>query len=481
MKIIAQLFLGLFLLPFAGFGGFAIYSAFQLATQGRYREALIPAVIGLIFCFFGFGGIWFLLFRANKKTKEQLVQEKSPSTPWLWREDWAAGRAKGMMGTRCRFFWLFTIFWNFISWPIVFSSWNQLVRDFSHGQYVVLVACLFPLIGLGLLFYTLRLTLRLRKFGEPELLLSTVPAPVGGTLDGKISLPQNCGFMPEFELKLLCVEQSRSGNNSNTETVVWQGQQKVAADSDGSISVHFEIPPDARETYKVAGAFNTVTWRLQVSSKTPGIDFFEQYEVPIFKTELTQEQQAHLKALEATEEAHFQEQLRDYQLPANTHINIRQLPTGETEFFFGAGRNFSVAGTLLIFLLFCLAPVVFSYFSKGFGAKIFGFFGGLIGLIFLYSILRTLFGTYHVVVGTGEVRVTRRLLGFGGTRIIAVSAIDGISLASNFKSGQTSYYDIEIELQDETKVTAGSMMKDKVLAQYLADEMKRHLGTGSAK
>ena len=79
------------------------------------------------------------------------------------------------------FAWGFAVVWNLVSTPLLFVFRNRPGKD-----YVILVALLFPAIGVLLLIRAIRLSLEFRKYGMSNFVMSSVPGVVGGKLQGSI-------------------------------------------------------------------------------------------------------------------------------------------------------------------------------------------------------------------------------------------------------------------------------------------------------
>ena len=85
-------------------------------------------------------------------------------------------------------------------------------------------------------------------------------------------------------------------------------------------------------------------------------------------------------------------------------------------------------------------------------------------------------GTTRVVIESGVVRLTRGLLGAGPTRLIPCSEIKDTRLTIGMQSGDhsgTPYYTLNLVDSDDRTFSAGSYIKNKEEAEWLAAEMKR--------
>ena len=138
----------LFALPFAGFGVFALFQAFREWNNGKLKDAAMIGLFGLVFSCVGFGLMFGARFGAKKI--KQLAGQKAlhPDQPWLWREDWAAGRVKWSGGQSAVISWVFAVFWNVISIIITVVIVPQ---EWHKGHHVVLLVLLLSVQVMGLL------------------------------------------------------------------------------------------------------------------------------------------------------------------------------------------------------------------------------------------------------------------------------------------------------------------------------------------
>ena len=89
---------------------------------GMPRQKAIATLSFIAVC----GGLVALIFGINaKKMAMQAPAPKSPvpettDKPWLKRADWAAGRITSGTRKSVLLIWIFTLFWNAVSAPIVF-------------------------------------------------------------------------------------------------------------------------------------------------------------------------------------------------------------------------------------------------------------------------------------------------------------------------------------------------------------------------
>ena len=215
----------LFALPFAGFGVFALFQAFREWNNGKLKEAAMIGLFGIVFGSVGFGLM--IGARSGAKTIKQLAEQKAlhPDQPWLWREDWAAGRVKWSGGKSTAISWVFAVFWNVIS--IVITA-VVVPQEWTKGNHIVLLVLLFPLIGLAMLVSAVRNTLAWRRFGQCVFEMAAVPAALGGTLEGLIQTGTRLSLEHGLHLRLSCIRRTTTGsgkNRSTHEEILWQDEK----------------------------------------------------------------------------------------------------------------------------------------------------------------------------------------------------------------------------------------------------------------
>jgi hypothetical protein len=475
-------FFFLFGLPFAGFGLWAYSQAFRLIGAPPGSQSFwYPFMFGTIFSGIGFG-FMFLGVAGNRKYSRQLqVQAEHPAEPWLWRDDWAAGRVKSNTKGSMVTAWVFAIFWNLISWPPTIFALPNALREKVASAFVLL---LFPAAGIVLLIYAIRKTLAFAEFGKTCFEMASVPAVIGRDLKGSIQARFPHSPDHGVQLRLSCVHRyvSGSGNNSTTnERILWRDEAAVnpgqlyAGPAGTTIPVSFHIPLDAPPTDNRTSRDQFV-WQLEAIANVPGVDYHDVFEIPVFRTSQTPTVEEENQA-EATASG-----FRAPEVSRPEHPTVRVQPVaGGTEFYCPPARNKGLAafitlfaaifGAIGYFLMHSRAPIIFPI--------AFGGFGLLIG----YFALQMWLATARVIIGS-SLRLQSGLLGGGKVREIAVSDIASITDRIGAQSGNgsgTPYYDIELNLTDGKKLTLGRSLRDKHEVEWLISEMSRLAGIGEKK
>jgi hypothetical protein len=402
-----------------------------------------------------------------------LLKARNPAAPWLWRRDWAAGRVDDSTRATMWLAWVFAALWNLISVP---SAVLALRSSAWREKPAVLLVLLFPTIGVGMLVWAIRATLRYRRFGTSLLDLSTRPGIVGHSLAGTVRATTMLRPADGFQVALRCIRRVTTGarNRSTTETILWEEERRVAGqvsrDSAGmgtAIPVAFAIPPDARPCDD-RDSDDRILWRLEVSAGVPGIDYASSFEVPVFRTELSATPPSASEAALVDSVA-----VDSYRQPAGSRIEVTTSRRG-TEIHFPAARNPGAASGLTAFLalwsgviwalLHSRAPVLFPIVFGGFGVLL------LVGVMELW--LRV----SRVVAGNGSLTVASGYIVAGGERTLPASAIQDVTTRIGMQAGTRPYYDVVVNTRDGEKLIVGRAVRDKREAEWLAATIRQALG-----
>ena len=434
----------------------------------------------------GFGLIVYGRYASRKSNEEDALQQQHPDKPWMWRPDWAQGRVLGANKQTMVFTWAFAVFWNLISAPLLL----QVPKEFiEKDNKLALLGLMFPVVGLGLLVWAVRATLRWRKFGASIFEMSAVPGVIGGRLRGRIQTSLTSVPPSGFEVKLSCVRRINRernagdtgiGNRSTKEKILWQEERTIDPAGLGlgyrgtSVPIEFVIPYEC-EPADESDPSNRVIGRLESSAELPGVDFRCTFELPIFKTVDSSPEK-----IEPGEGWGFKPPAQTFD-PSEATVRVGPSASGGTEFYYRAARNVGSAMALTAFLLIWVGvvwlqfymefPVLFPVVFAAFGILIF------IGAIDLW------FSTTRVVIESdresGKVKIRRSTLGISSTKEIPISQIKEIKLDIGMQQSQTAtqsakaYYDIEIHREIGKKVKAGRNIKNKREAEWIVEQMQR--------
>jgi hypothetical protein len=475
---IGVVFLCLFALPFALGGLFAISQAIRMMGSEPPNSSAWPLVFfGVVFSAIGFGLMALAIFGSRRVQRQQRLEVEHPAEPWLWREDWAQGRANSTTRNNTIAGWVFAVFWNIVSMPVgalVVSGAMKQKGPVGPALYIVL---LFPVIGVFLIVRAIRQTIALFEFGKTYFEMSTVPGVIGRDLTGQIQARFPHSPDHGVHLRLTCVHRvtNNSGNSSTTmESILHRDEAEVSAGQmcpgpfGTTIPVSFRIPLGAHPTLKV-NSRDEFAWVLEALADVPGVNYHDIFEVPVFRTQQTptQEEVSRFAAPASAPAA-----LR----PDVATVEVRQNASG-TEFYFPAARNLSFAASTTAFMLMF---GTITYFLIHRAPFIFPLVFGFFSLLLFFITARLWLGTTRVLIGGSGLTLQSGLLGIGPTRQIALPDIDSISSRITAQQGGatgTPYYDIELKLRDGKKLTLGRCLSNRREVDWLESEMQRLIST----
>lgn len=459
----------LFLLPFAAGGLFAATKVLPAVRAGDWQQAGLLAVFALAFGGVGVGGIAGTIAGRRRVEGGRSREARHPAAPWLWREDWASRRIgdssrSGMWGA-----WIFTGLWNLISLPSAVLGAREALERGHHAALLVLI---FPVVGVGLLVWAVRATLRYRRFGVSVLELSTLPAAIGHVLEGQVRTPPGLRPAAGFRLVLSCVRRVTSGgrNRSTSESIVWQDERRSPAGGLG-VPVAFVIPADAVASTPSASG-TRILWRLEVGAELPGVDYAAVFEVPVFRTAASDQPRT---AAERTVASAFAVSSA-YRQPAGSRIDVRTTRRG-IELDFPRARNPGMAAGLSAFgvswagavwaTLALHAPLIFPLVFGGFG------------LLLAYAVLDAWLGVTRVRAGDGQVTVATGWVAPRRERTLRATEIAEVTTRIGAQAGRATYYDVVLVTTGGKRVTSGGAIRDKREAEWLAERLRVGLGLPS--
>ncbi|MGN6393507.1 MAG: hypothetical protein ACTHM9_14860 [Gemmatimonadales bacterium] len=453
----------LFLFPFAAVG--IVTAVFALAAVGDrdWARAGFLAIFALTFGGVGIGGI-VLTLRGRQRLADSLArQAHSPESPWLWREDWAGRRITDSSRTTMWTAWAGAALWNLISLPGAVLATRSAMQG---GQRAALLALLFPLVGLGIVIWAVRATLRYRRYGSSSLELTTLPAVVGHTLEGTIRTPPGLEPAGGFREALSCIRRETTGSGRDRTTwdnVLWQEERRVPSTATG-LPVSFAIPHDAVPC-DPATSGDRVFWRLDVTGEVPGVDYAAAFEVPVFRTAASD-----APLTEADRAAEVAAAVpTDYRQPAGSRIRVTPTARG-LEIDFPSARNPGFALGLTAFLLIWIGATAL---LVGFKAPvIFPIFFGAFSMLFALIVMDAWLGVSRVTAARDAVTVATGWVTPQREQTVRAADVAEVTTRITAQAGMTPYYEIRIVTTGGKQLSAGGGIRDKHEAEWLAAKLK---------
>jgi hypothetical protein len=449
------------------------------STSGTVAGAAIAVFISAIGA-----GFLFVAIGGYRRMKQQAgVEEANPASPWLWRTDWANRKAESLRKKTEITAWVVCIFCNMVMIPVGVSVIPQLARHSDPRVFLVLG---FSLIGVILFVVALRATLRRRRFGNTFFEFYSLPFSPGGRLGGRIHLKLDSNAEHGIDIRLSCVRKTITGSGdsrSTSQTVLWQTEQNVPVgamemDSLGRmIPVDFAIPRDAYVTDH-DNPSDQVLWLLHAQADIPGINYTDDFEIPVFKTSSASEQiSADSSETFGSAAGSFSDtDAAPIAAPANPKVIISS-QAGGTEFYFPAFRTPSRAIFLLIFTAIWTGVVYFLFHSSApwFFPLVFGFFDVLL----ILGVFHVVLGTSRIRVGNGELTSTSRVLGVGSTKRFSVSDIVAVVAVTSGQQGGTqgqSMYAIRLRTKNGRRITLADEIASRQEARWIVSQIETLAG-----
>lgn len=373
-----------------------------LDRQLRWGLVLFEMLFVVVFGGVGLGLIAFCLLKPSEALAGAQAENIDNPNPWLSRRSWASPTIQSDAKTSVWVSWLFAGFWNAISMPASILATPEILA----GDYAVAMVYIFPLVGLGLLYWAINATSRWLRFGKTPLQLDPYPGSIGGQVGGVMDVAMPYQLDRVFVVSLSCLHSYISGsgkNRSRRESLVWQ-TEGLAHSKPYNGKTRLEILFNVDDNLPASEAQDTSSyhfWRLHVHCQLDGADLDRNFEIPVFPTGQPAKLLRHLST------DHRLAQDRRLQ-EIESVLNLTQIPGGITivypafrkplgkllgmvfgGFFFTAGMVAGAHGAPLVF------PIVF------------GLVGGLIAVTSIYMLLVSL----QVEINQQELRAVKKLMG----------------------------------------------------------------------
>lgn len=478
-------------LPFLGMGLFAMFSFWHTTDQS------LPARIGAVlfasvFAIIGAGLIFGSLYGYSRQ-KEQAARElANPSSPWLWRQDWAASRVESRNKTSAIGWWVATVLVNMISLP---ASLAALPRALAGRDPKYLVPAAFEILGLIVLAGAIRATLRFERFGKTYFEINSLPFYPGGHVVGAIHLQMSASAAHGVDLNLSCVRRivTGSGNNRSTQVVpLWEDSKNVPQAAFGRgpldtiIPVDFAIPADAYQTNQ-DNPSDQVVWVLKARADVPGVDYSDQFEVPVFKTSRSaaaapaapDSATGVLGGFSRASTITPGETSAEVPEPADHRVAVRDLPDG-LEFYFRPARNMARAA-LIVSLAIGLSALFYALLHMDREAPKFAFaIVGLLDFFLILAAIHTALSSTRIFVGNGTISWRRSILGIPcSSRQIQISEVDTIVPVTSIQQAGSSggtLYSLRLKTKDGKNYSLVDEIASRQEARWIVSQMEKRAG-----
>ncbi len=436
----------------------------------------MQALFGLVFGGVGFG----LMFAGcrgvlRQRRQKQLTQE-APDAPWLWKPQWENGMVRSSNKTAMIGVIVFAVLWNAISAPVCFFVPGELAK----GNKLVLIALLFPLVGLILIAVAIYQIARYLKYGDSVFEMSAVPGVLGGPLEGLVRTRVNIEPEDGFELTISCINRvttrSRSGGKSHSRTserILWQDARRVRHEllerdpSRSAIPVRFALPYD-QPPASTESSDNEIIWRLEVKAAVPGVDYDARFEIPVFRTEASREDFQLLDDGDVTADA--PDVTAELQ---RLKARVTPLASGGLRVVFPMFRNKgSAIGALVVWVIWTAICVAL---YKSSAPRVFPIVFGLFDVLIFLGVLYSWFHTSRFEVNHQALVMAGGLFGIGGEKRIPGRQVQKFSTRQTLQSGSKVYHSIYVHTTDGKKHCLVRNIDNLAAGKLLIRELERLL------
>jgi hypothetical protein len=434
-----------------------------LSRDPRWLLTALKAVFGLVFGGVGVALLFGARIGAKTLAAERELANRFPKEPWRWRKEWTDGRIRGSNRGTAYAAIGFAVLWNLISLPAVLL----VPREVADGDWIALVALLFPAAGIGLAAWAVRQWLVLRRFKVATLVLQRVPVALGGRLRGEIRIDTHVPIEREFKIELACVERVRGARNRDSrEDVRWQSEFTVPKHRCQLSSTYSAIPIDIPVPADQPPTSEAIQWRLDATGICPGPDFWTRFDLPLFAIDAERARdQPVAPALGIAQAA----ERPDPAILGAHGIAFATLPNGGESWTFGRARNkqaliiitslSTVWSAIALALVFSDAPLIFPVAF------------GLFDAILVWWMLSLWLTEFRITVDARSLRLEKR--GFGGRKPIEIprAQVRRIGAERGMQAGNKLYYDLRVETTDGRSHTAAGNLADQSVASWLANHL----------
>ena len=231
-----------------------------LVRDLRWKKLVMMSVFGLVFTAAGAGVI-----------------------AMGWRRQSALLAGKEVIYSSERYGHWVLAFMAFMFIGISLPAVIEIPAEWRKGNQLILVALLFPLVGMGMAWGSWKMRRNWRYYGALPLQMEPSPGQLGGDVAGTITLPRwiECS---DWRVTLQCVRIRISGgkNSSRSESVVWQDEQAPYVEMQGiGAAIRFVFTPPADLPESDDEGREKVEWRLLLSGPRHPVPLDRTYAVPV--------------------------------------------------------------------------------------------------------------------------------------------------------------------------------------------------------
>ena len=416
----------------------------------RWSMFLFSGIFGLIFSGIGAAVMMGGFFGDRLKKRKKGKKNKSGQTVFT-----------SSSGGKFLFIFFFAFVWNCFPVVMLVSAWDKV----SSMSMITLFYVVFQLVGLALIGAAIYQMIKSFKYGKSSFHLEK--GCIGGEFNGFIVAPEN--IYPEngyYSISFESIHTYSTGSGDNRSThrdIKWSRsvrleENKIKHEFDGyHIPISFTIPYSCKETSDDPN----YSWVLKASAATPGIDWEEEFKIPLYKTEESNPELTE-DVVKSEEVFHGLDTVKE--ALAEEKVVLERREDGSLSIH--TPRMRSIIGALVSFLI-----TVGVTLGAGFALYKGEYFLGII--VSVFALISTLFFVLSAIVEHKAIvdhkgaRSVDNVLFFSIRRKVLIDEKTKFRIKNNMTSGETRYWSMYVG-----EVKLFSNVKNKQALEQLELYMK---------
>ena len=442
-----------------------------LYRELRWEMMAFLSVFGAIFATVGGGLIYSSLASIPSSRRESELEREFPKEPWRHKAGWAEGDIRPSVSS-WRWLPVLAGWWGLATFPAGIGALNDLTR----GNGWAIFGFILPGIAMLIVRAAIKSRARRRFFGKSRIELDRFPMITGGTTSGRVLIENDVGPWSTWHFDLECEETTESGDSTNTETIFEQSQtieETKRSETWGQTSVPFTftLPFSTRPTSE--NGREKIEWKLNVRSERTEVEFKQEFEIPVFRTE---ESSRSFKAelsdeKDTTDEA--DERLGDLHPDGplmKARLKVAEQPDGTVSVFAEAGRYFKAGLSMGLFAVIWDGICVVLWYADGVPC-VFPILFSLFGALITWAAFDIAFRSSRLEIGRESLTFRTGWCGRGREHTIPLSEIQDVDVESKMSIGSTQYPDVIITLRSARKHTVMSHIRGRMAAERVMERI----------
>jgi len=449
-----------------------------------YRTVRAEVIHFYVLFVLAFGGIGWafanhVATQAVRAKHRARLQRRFPQQPWRWLPEWSEEGIPSSAGKMARTSLMWTIFVVGATAPSIIASavddrpdahvWHRL--GWIHRGLVV-----------AAMVATVVLFARRAKYGRSRLFLDGGLAVPGEVVSGLITVARHARSLVRVVEHFYCQQEGKtfvSGDETEAppKVILWErscvleGPGLLDATNRGVLPVRFRLPESVNETQMTDEGLAVIRWFLDVKGKADGLDYFEKFEVPVFRvlTAKTSDSDPEEKKLASESDVSQSDQT----LLASGVIVERFPP--DTVAFTRSRKN---ALTAAVATTFFFLPV----FAGG-GIAL-HWVGAPVAFPIIFCVVATVavlaawshwLDKQRIELNEQELFIIRRFIGPERLRRIALSDVATVEINQIGYSGRHALFELLLKSTSGERTVLLQPLKGRQAAEIIAGEIRRRV------